>query len=202
MASTRAAARALRPVFGALTLLLMSVVGVQPGAAPLSEESVPGPLKPWVDWALYGHDSQRCPFVHGDFGDKRCHWPDVLDIRMNASSVSFSQSWRLYTDGFIPLPGSPALWPQDVHLDGVPATVSSENATPRVHAPAGTHTVTGRLLFDRVPEFLQIPAHTGLIALDISGRKVESPELDDRGRLWLSADAARRDDAPEGPSLA
>ncbi len=197
MAPVHIAARAQRPFICAVALLLISAGAVQPRATPLPAEAVPEPLKPWVEWALYGHESQRCPFVHGNFDYKRCSWPDLLSIEMDASGVSFSQSWRLYTEGFIPLPGGTALWPQDVRLDGVPATVSTGNAVPRVHAPAGTHTVTGRLLFERAPEFLQIPAQTGLVALEISGRKVDAPELDDQGRLWLSADAARRDGAPE-----
>ncbi len=197
MASLHLTARALRPIICAVALLLISVGAVQPRAAQLSREAVPEPLKPWIEWALYGHESQRCPFVYRAFDDKRCLWPDVLDIRVDASGVSFSQDWRLYTDGFIPLPGDPSLWPQDVRLDGVQTTVSTDNVTPRVHASAGTHTVIGRLPFDRAPEYLQIPTETGLIKLAISGREVEAPELDDKGRLWLSADAARRDGAPE-----
>ncbi len=197
MAPIHLAARAMRSLICVVLVFLISAAAVQPRAAPLSEEAVPEPLKPWVEWVLHGHESRRCPFVYRDFDRKRCLWPDVLDIRVDASGVSFSQSWRLYTEGFIPLPGDPSLWPQDVRLDGIPTTVSSSDATPRVPASAGTHTVSGRLSFDRAPEFLQIPAGTGLIALQISGRKVEAPELDEKGRLWLSADAARRDGAPE-----
>ena len=197
MASINPAGRALRPLIYVVSLLLIFSAAAQPRAAPLSEEAVPEPLKPWVEWVLYGQESQRCPFVYRDFDHKRCLWPDVLDIRVDASGVSFSQNWRLFTEGFIPLPGDPSLWPQDVRLDGIPATVSTGDATPRVHASAGAHSVTGRLSFDRAPEFLRIPGQTGLIAMEISGRKVEAPELDDKGRLWLSADAARRDGAPE-----
>lgn len=191
------AARALRTLIFSVALFSISTGAVQPRAAALSQDEVPEPLRPWVEWALYGHESRRCPFLYREFDDKRCLWPEVLEIRVGPSGVSFSQSWRLFIDGFIPLPGDASFWPQDVHLDDTPATVSTDGATPRVRAPAGAHTVTGRLPFERAPEFLQIPAQTGLIELEISGRKIEAPELDEKGRLWLSADAARREGAPE-----
>jgi hypothetical protein len=197
MASIHPASRALRPLILAVPLLLISALAVQPGATPLTEEAVPELLRPWVGWALWGQESRRCPFVHRDHDQKRCLWPDVLEIRVDVSGVSFSQNWRLFTEGFIPLPGDPSLWPQEVRLDGIPTTVSSGDAAPRVRASAGAHSVTGRLPFDRAPEFVRIPVQTGLVTLEISGRKVEPPELDDQGRLWLSADAARREGAPE-----
>ena len=134
MAPIHLAARALRAFICAVLIFLISAAAVQPRAAPLSEEAVPEPLKPWVQWVLHGHESRRCPFIYRDFDRRRCLWPDVLDIRVDASGVSFSQSWRLYTEGFIPLPGDPSVWPQDVRLDGIPTTVSSSNATPRVSA--------------------------------------------------------------------
>ncbi len=197
MACNYQTARALRPLFCVLTFLLLSAGAAQPRAAPLSETAVPEPLKPWVDWALYGYESARCPFIYRDFDDKRCLWPDELEIQVDATGVSFRQSWRLYTEEFIPLPGDSSLWPQDVRLDGVPATVSTSDGAPRVRAAAGTRTVSGRLPFARAPEYLQIPPQTGLVKLEVSGRKVEAPELDKRGRLWLSADAAARDGAAE-----
>ncbi len=197
MACGHMAARALRPFIYIVAVFLLSAGALQSRAAALSEEAVPELLKPWTDWALYGYESARCPFLYSAFNDKRCAWPDVLNLRVDASGVSFSQNWHLHTEEFIPLPGDASLWPQDVRLDGIPVTVSVGNGSPRVQASAGTHTVTGRLPFERAPEFVQIPLQIGLVTLEISGRPVEEPELDEQGRLWLTGDAARRDGAPE-----
>jgi len=35
------------------------------GAAPLTRDKVPEPLRPWIDWVLRGHEETACPFFAG-----------------------------------------------------------------------------------------------------------------------------------------
>lgn len=165
-------------------------------AAPMSRDAVPEPLAPWVDWVLRGEESAGCPFDYFAFDQKRCYWPGRLRMEVNSTSATFEQEWQLHVEGWIPLPGNDSLWPQDVRVNGSPAVVLGAEA-PWVLAAPGRHTVTGRLSFDRVPEFIQVPAATGLVDLRISGKVVKWPELDRSGRLWISADGAPRAGAPK-----
>jgi len=180
-----------------LTIVLLLVSGAQTAAGPMPRDAVPEPLAPWVDWVLHGQERAACPFLFGAFEEKRCAWPGRLEIDVDATGATFSQDWRLHADDWIPLPGDAALWPQEVNLDDSTATVAPSAALPRIRAAAGAHTVTGRVLFERIPEFLKIPDEIGLVRLRVSGREVAVPELDAKGRLWLSADRAPRDDAAE-----
>ncbi len=175
-----------------LALVALTAGAEAARAAPLAEAEVPEPLRPWVGWALRGHESARCPFVYDAHEQKRCAWPGVLSISVDSNGLRFRQDWRLYIEGFIPLPGDASLWPQDVRLDETASVVSPANGVPRLHAPAGTHTVSGRMDFERMPEFVQLAPQTGLVQLEIAGRAVVDPDLDESGRLWLSGDTGRR----------
>ncbi len=175
-----------------LALVALTAGAEAARAAPLAEAEVPEPLRPWVGWALRGHESARCPFVYDSHEQKRCAWPGVLSISVDSNGLRFRQDWRLYIEGFIPLPGDASLWPQEVRLDETASVVSPANGVPRLHAPAGTHTVSGRMDFERMPEFVQLAPQTGLVQLEIAGRAVVDPDLDESGRLWLSGDTGRR----------
>ena len=47
---------------------------------PLTREATPEPLRPWIDWTLYGHGKERCPFFQGDQEDEG-------DIRRECAST-------------------------------------------------------------------------------------------------------------------
>ncbi|MBF0467542.1 MAG: hypothetical protein HQK61_01430 [Desulfamplus sp.] len=86
-------------------------------------------------------------------------------------------------------------------LNGVPAVVVSQAASffktdsgkyadssqsvPSVRLQPGYYTITGSFSWSRQPEYIQIPSESALVNLVMDGRKVEFPNLDDTGRLWL-----------------
>src|SRR5215468_8204468 len=95
------------------------------GAAPLTRDKVPEPLRPWIDWVLRGHEEAACPFFAGaptaDAGgqqeeaapERRCLWPSRLDLELADHGGRFGQDWMLYDEEWVPLPGDAKSWPQE-----------------------------------------------------------------------------------------
>jgi hypothetical protein len=108
-----------------------------------------------------------------------------MTLNINATQAEFSQKWQVYNAGWIALPGNAKHWPQQVKINDVDAIVSDRGGIPNVFASKGELTLQGQFHFSQIPEFLQIPVNTGLIALTINGSPVTIPRLDNQGRLWL-----------------
>src|SRR3989338_9594158 len=92
-------------------------------AGPITREEVPEPLKPWTDWVLRGHEEALCPFLNGLEGEQFCAWASPLELSLDEKSGRFPQDWRLFADGWVPLPGDDERWPLNVTVDGKPAAV-------------------------------------------------------------------------------
>ncbi|MEQ1917900.1 MAG: hypothetical protein ABL955_01765 [Elusimicrobiota bacterium] len=166
-----------------LTLALV-LLSFPVAAAPLSREEAPAPLREWVSWVLRGHERQTCPFYDGR-EERECAWPGALKLTLDESSGRFEQSWRVYADSRVLLPGGEQ-WPQDVRVDGVPSIVG---AGPSILLKPGSHVVSGTFSWKRLPEQLEVPVQTGLLALTVRGQAMPFPPRDDAGRLWLQAKA-------------
>ncbi|TPW19538.1 MAG: hypothetical protein FD126_2587, partial [Elusimicrobia bacterium] len=165
----------------ALAVLLLALPAA---AGPLAPDDVPTPLKPWVKWALRGHEESVCPFLNG--GEERdCAWPATLRLELHEKGGSFTQSWKVYAEAWVPLPGDPARWPQGVTVDGAPAAVTDHDGGPSLHLKAGTRSVAGSFRWDSMPEVLAIPAETGLVSVSLNGVPQAFPARDEEGRLWL-----------------
>ena len=152
--------------------------------------AVPEPLQPWVDWVLHGHEDARCPLLTGAADQRQCVWPSRLTLELDDRGGRFTQQWFVHRDGWVPLPGDARLWPQDVRVDGQPATLTQLDGAPRVRLQTSLHTITGVFEWDVLPEVLPVPPATGLLALSIRGQRVAFPIRDDEGRLWLQQRAA------------
>ncbi|HKA13994.1 MAG TPA: hypothetical protein VKH41_03175, partial [Myxococcota bacterium] len=166
-------------------------------AEPLVPERVPEPLRPWIEWALHGREHERCPFLNGNARSAECAWPAQLELAAGAREGSFVQQWRVFADTWVPLPGDEGLWPQAVRVDGASAPVVDRNGRPSVRLRTGGHEVRGSLHWDAMPEMLQIPPETGLLAVSENGAAIAFPKRDVQGRLWLRSAAA---DARESES--
>jgi hypothetical protein len=162
-------------------------------AAPLPLQDVPEPLRPWVNWALHGHKDVDCPIHSGIAGGGGvCVWPTRLELKLNARSGEFSQQWQVFAEEWLSLPGERDHWPQEVKLDGKPVVVRDSDGIPHVRVPPGTHTVSGVFLWDRLPQGLQIPVATGLVALTLDSNAVDFPQIDGSGKLWLRQETAEQ----------
>lgn len=170
-----------------LAALLLSVPAT---AAPLAPEDAPAPLKPWVGWALRGHEPELCPFLNGQPDSKHCVWPGALHLDLIESGGTFTQTWRVYAEDWAPLPGAAGSWPQEVSVDGVPAAVLENDGHPSVRLKPGTRSISGRFRWEALPEGLEVPQETGLVRLSVAGAAVAFPARDDAGRLWVQKSRA------------
>jgi hypothetical protein len=153
--------------------------------------SVPESLRPWIPWVMHDHEQDLCPSLNGDDADRICAWAGRLELSLAAGGGRFSQTWELFAEGPIPLPGGGAQWPLDVEVDGRAAVATSgsdDDDAPQVRAPAGRHTVTGTFVWKRLPETLRVPARAALLSLTLSGRAVEFPSRSEAGTLFLRKD--------------
>jgi hypothetical protein len=160
------------------------------GAAPLAAAEVPPPLKPWVPWALHGHEEERCPLVAVDDGKAVCAWAGRLTLTVDARGGRFSQDWQVVARASVPLPGDADHWPLDVRANGKPVAVTNGGDVPSVELPPGRYAIAGAFQWGSVPESLPVPTETGLVAVTVGGRRIEFPRRTDDGELFLQKEAA------------
>ncbi len=166
-------------------ILLALVLATPAASEPLALDEVPAPLAPWVDWVLRGHEQESCPFLHGIQGRRACAWPSRLELELNAGEGRFTQEWWVHHEADVPLPGDERRWPQEVRVDGRPAPLTALRGRPSLRLGRGLHRVSGRFYWDAPPELLQVPPETGLVALTLGGSRIDFPNRDAEGRLWL-----------------
>jgi len=155
---------------------------------PLTPEQIPEPLRPWVDWVLRGHETETCPFLDQQSDQRECSWPSTLDLSLEEKGGTLTQSWRVYVEGWVPLPGEENHWPQEVKVDGQAGTVLMHEDFPSVYLKKGTHQIQAKFYWDHIPESFPLPAKTGLVTLKLKGQAVDFPKRDDEGRLWLQSE--------------
>ncbi len=180
---------------------LFCLVPLGLAAKPLAPQDAPEPLKPWVGWALHGNEQRVCPFLYDSVEAHRCAWPSRLELSLDEHSGRFTAFWQVDAESWAELPGSAELWPQQVELDGKPAAVASHDGEPALWLPPGPHRVTGRLLFEQMPESLAIPRDSGLLTLSVNGKAL-APVFNEQGELWLQGmQASQREEVVNSLAL-
>jgi hypothetical protein len=181
--------RANSLLLGLPVLLLFASAGgsaLQAQAVP-PDVAVPAPLQPWVPWVLQSEPERVCSWV----AERAvCHWPGQLELELDTSGGRFAQQVLLDRKLTFALPGSAERWPSAVRVDGRPAPVLDRAGTPAIELVAGSHRIEGRFAWKALPERLELPATTALVALRVSGRDVPFPRRDEQGQLWLTGAAA------------
>ncbi|HSQ06817.1 MAG TPA: hypothetical protein VLM84_03875, partial [Chromatiaceae bacterium] len=129
-----------------------------------------------------------------------CAWPGRLQLDLSPEGGRFTQRWKVYAESWVPLPGDAELWPQDTAGVQGPLPVVLRAGRPAVKLPAGDHTLTGRIDWQRRPEGLPLPPETGLVTLVLDGERVAAPRRERDGRLWLGAPGEDREEG-EGDRL-
>ena len=164
---------------------------------------IPEPLRPWVPWVLHGKESLLCPFLHDqnsddESGSQTCVWPARLKLALRDKGGSFTQSFFVYKQQWVLLPGDNKAWPQEVRVDGQAAVVASpthsedgeviddsDSARPLVLLRPGQHVISGSFFWDELPESLQVPKATGLLELTVRNAAIPQPTRDEAGRVFL-----------------
>lgn len=170
-------------------------------AAPLDAQdaAVPAALAPWRDWVLYGEEYRACPVRNGTMPGERgshvCAWPGALSVDASNTGADFTQTWTLYAEDWVPLPGDVEHWPAGVAVGVGAQAVVERGGRPMLRLARGTHRVTGRIAWTTRPASLAIPPEVGLVTLRLDGQAVPTPEIEG-GTLWLGlrSDAALEED--------
>lgn len=169
---------------------LLTVFSMVCGSVRAVPAAVPDALEPWRAWVLEAHKDLACPPQYAELGERFCRWPGQLQLQVDERGASFMQSWQLYREGWVTLPGDVEQWPQDVLVDKKPAQVVEHDGAPSVLLPAGEHQLQGVMRWDALPTRLALPAGTGLLALTVQGKPVAQPSIDAQGYLLFGENRA------------
>ena len=155
-------------------------------AATAAQDYVPEDLQDWQQWVLKDKEYRDCPFYFNrsaaDRRDFVCAWPGQLQLSVAASGGEFTQQWTVYAkEQWISLPGGADYWPDAVTVNDRSIEVIARNEVPSVRLAPGTYRIAGRFEWDERPGVLRLPPESGLVALNVDGRKVDRPELDRNG---------------------
>ncbi|MFM2420535.1 MAG: hypothetical protein RL385_5258, partial [Pseudomonadota bacterium] len=157
--------------------------------------AVPDALKPWVAF-VQGRNEVPCPLA----GDAQlCTYHTALELVVDDRGGTFDMRGSLLRKGALTLPGSTSRWPRDVKVDGKEAVVVMSEGRPSLNLAAGTHAISGRFLWQQLPDTLPIPRQTGLVSLKSRGDTISAPKRDAEGLLWLAKSA--QSEAAESDAL-
>ncbi|MBK1648486.1 hypothetical protein [Rhabdochromatium marinum] len=184
----------------AVWLVLLALTGLlapQPSSAAMPDAGdIPPLLAPWVSWVLRDADWRHCPLAPGPVADQEsgqgagserlCRWPGLLHLDVSDSGARFTQHWRLYAPRWVPLPGDAQAWPQQVQVNDASWPVLERQGRPALFLPVGSHELSGRFLWSRLPDGLQLPELRASVRLRLDQSEVSAPRIDATGRLWLS----------------
>jgi hypothetical protein len=149
---------------------------------------VPGALADWQTWVLRGSEHRRCPYLATqsptDSSAFRCAWPEQLTLTLDGAGGRFAQSWQVFGDSWLHLPGSVEHWPRDVRINGATAAIVLREGAPQVRVGPGRYAVTGTYRWRTRPESLPLAPQTALIALTVDGQRTAQPERPN-GAVWL-----------------
>ncbi|MCZ6853438.1 MAG: hypothetical protein O7G86_05915, partial [Gammaproteobacteria bacterium] len=162
-------------------LFLFFCLAVAPIAA---EPYVPEELEPWVEWVLHAHPDHNCPRNHSDGAIGSCVWTRALNVTVGADGLTFTLKTSLLADADVFLPGDNRYWPQAVRVNGQEAVVTRARQLPVVHLSAGVYDITGSVTWRERPDGISIPWQFGLLALEVDGKEVTLPTVNNR-YLWF-----------------
>ncbi len=162
-------------------------------AAPADEgveRQIPAALKPWESWATWNDRQKNSPTPFNDRNRPLDFWPSVLNLTVEASGGNFQLGLTVFSETWVPLPGSAALWPQNVKVDGVAQPVIERHGVPVVKAAPGTSRIEGSFPWTAIPQSLPLPKEIGILELTLEGLLVTNPSWGVDGTLWLKRDAS------------
>jgi hypothetical protein len=154
----------------------------------LAQVDVPPELQPWRGWVLQDQKHLSCPFLSTAEATNpqsyRCAWPERLAITVESQGGSFTQSWQVYNESWVEVPGDTEHWPRELLVDGKAGALVAREGVPMLRLAPGNHSVSGRWTWLARPESLRISTQTVLLDLTIDGKRIALPERPD-GAVWL-----------------
>ncbi len=162
-------------------------VGLLLGFQLVCAADIPPELARWSDWVKQDQAYRDCPYFSNRMATKNqyvCAWPQTLNIEVGPTAASFSLTWEVLTDSWVPLPGDQDSWPQQVLVNQNPAAVQNHKQQPRLWLTPGTHRITGQFSWQTRPEKISIPEELADIDLVLDDETVVFPAREDNA-LWL-----------------
>jgi hypothetical protein len=167
----------------------INVIEDQKTEPELQKDDLPEALKDWVDWTLSDYDPDKinnpCPFFYNSYGARECVWPASLKINVTKNGGEFKHTITVYKKSWVPIIGSEKLWPQDVKIGDNKAIVIKRNAKPMIMLDKGKYEITGKFMWKDMPESIAMPKETGIISLNIEDKKIDFPDVDATGNIWI-----------------
>jgi hypothetical protein len=181
------------------TLLVAAISLLVPGfpaRAAVADRQIPEPLKTWQDWATWDDTQRDCPTPYNSAEKRMCFWPSMLSINADAKGGSWQLGVTVFEKTWLPLPGNAELWPMNVSANEKPLVVVEHEGAPGVQLEKGNYAVAGEFRWEEMPQRIEIPKQVGLLALTLDAKKVDIPNWDENGTLWLKRarqEAAEKD---------
>jgi hypothetical protein len=151
-------------------------------AKPLTQEQVPEPLKPWINWVLQDNPERACPFLYNSYEQKRCSWPTQLSLDLMSAKGVFSIGWNVHKDSWVSLPGDDRHWPLNVTVNGKPTLVMDRNGIPSIKLSAGRdlpakYQINGEFLWDTLPgspyKSMQVEYYQRVTGIGITNKNLQ-----------------------------
>lgn len=151
-----------------------------------AQRQLPAELKDWQDWATWDAKHRDCPTPFNDAAKHVCFWPGQLSLQADQKSATWELDVAVFSKTWVPLPGGGDIWPVNVTDGGAPMVVVERNQQPAVELAPGPHRLSGAFRWEaEMPQAVRIPREVGLLALVLEGKRVEIPNWDEAGNLWL-----------------
>ncbi|MDD4556930.1 MAG: hypothetical protein PHE89_06375 [Alphaproteobacteria bacterium] len=150
---------------------------------PFPEQDLPKGLQTWAKWVLDGEKKQACDFAYNDFAQKYCYYISNLDIEIVNDSASFEMNVTTREKGYVRLPGSAEVFPQQVFVNGTAKNIISKAGIPYIHLGQGEFVVKGMAKSKENIRYLFIPQNAALINLKKDGKTIDYITLDNDGVL-------------------
>jgi len=173
----------------AVTLPLAGSGESRPQSFPSREARVPGPLRPWIDWALWDAKDVDCPASYLDAKKTIAIWPSRLNFQVEKTGGRFDFGVTVFAETWVPLPGGREAWPVEVKEGSAILPVMDRKGRPSVFLRPGHHKIEGSFRWIEIPLRIPLPREIGLLALTVEGKPMPSPVWDAKGFLWLKRDA-------------
>jgi hypothetical protein len=175
----------MKPRHKILALVLICLFLQVNPARSVQQIYTPDILKPWQNWVLHNNKQNFCPNDYNDDQKRHCSWISYLDLDLNMRKSQFFMKGILYREQYVLLPGQNGYWPEDVIQRNKVLPVVPYTKHPAILLPEGPFEITGRFLYDRLPESLYIPPQVGLLTLKLEGKAIHHPFFAKENRLWL-----------------
>ena len=164
-----------------LLFLLLVSLSTLAGA----ELAIPPALQPWKEWVLADESTRQSPARFDNAAGRQAVWPSTLQLDVQSDGGRFELGVVVYDEAWVMLPGGDGQWPQEVRVNGQVVPVTLRGAAPGVKLLPGAHQIEGRWRWDVLPEHVTLPQTIGVMTLVVNGQRVESPNWDAQGLLWL-----------------